>query len=81
MLSNFLILMDKKLTPEEFTNIFVDSLPNLTSNIQEKAFNYCVENLQLPSLLNSEKECLKNFTKRYLNSLDYSLIYFSKKLL
>lgn len=73
--------MDKKLNSEMFTKIFVDSLPNILNNLQFKAFNSCVNNFDLPFLNDEEKACVDYYSKKYLFTIDYTLIHFSKKVL
>jgi hypothetical protein len=73
--------MDKKLDPSSFTNIFKESLPNTLSSLPEKAFNFCINDVSLPYLSEEEIECIEMFTKKYLSSIDYSLIHFSKKIM
>lgn len=73
--------MDKKLNPEEFTNIFVDSLPNSVNDLHSKAFNSCINNFDYPYLAESEKTCLESYSRRYMQSIDYVLINFSKRVL
>jgi hypothetical protein len=73
--------MDKKLTPQEFSDIFVNSFPNSVYNLQQKAFEYCIKDLDFPYLNIEEKDCIKFFTSKYLSSIDYTLINFSQKVL
>lgn len=73
--------MDQKLTPISFTNIFRDSLPNLLTPIPAKSFQYCIKNYDLPYLSHAEKECVRLYTLKYLYSMDYILLNFSKKLI
>jgi hypothetical protein len=73
--------MDQKLTPQNFTSIFRDSVPNIVCNIPKKAFEECIHNFNLPYLSKEEKDCVREFTKKYMFSMDYSLLYFSKKLI
>ncbi len=73
--------MDQKLTAQNFTNIFKDSVPNIVSQIPAKAFNACVKDYSLPYLNSEEKACVKDLTQKYMYSMDFSLLYFSKKLI
>ena len=73
--------MDKKLDVGSFTNIFKDGLPNTLCNLPEKSFNKCISDFSLPYLSEEEKNCIEVYTKKYLNTMDYSLIHFSKKIM
>ncbi len=73
--------MDQKLTPNNFTQIFKDSLANLTLQIPKKSFDYCIKDFNLPYLKEEEKKCIFEFTNKYLCTMDYALIWFSKKLI
>ncbi len=73
--------MDKKLDTRSFTNIFKDALPATVVKIPEKAFSHCVKNYDLPYLSNEEKECVEQYTNKYLHSIDYTLINFAAKVM
>jgi hypothetical protein len=73
--------MDQKLTPQNFSSIFRDSVPNIVSNIPKKAFEECIKNYNMPFLSKEEKDCVRQYTKKYMYSMDHSLLYFSKKLI
>jgi hypothetical protein len=73
--------MDKKLDPGAFTNIFKDALPNTLSSLPAKAFNHCIKDYSLPYLSEEENYCVEFVTKKYLHSMDYTLIHFSRKIM
>jgi hypothetical protein len=73
--------MDATLTAQAFTNIFENSIPSIISNVPKISFDSCITDFKVPYLSVEEKECIKSLTKKYLYSMDYSLIYFSKKLI
>lgn len=73
--------MDKKLNPRMFTNIFMDTLPAMVSDLPEKAFDECIKSFDRQKLNEDEIECLSHFTKKYLSAIDYTLINFSKKVM
>lgn len=73
--------MDKKLSQEMFLSIYENSLPNIVHQTQKKAFDKCVKNYDLPFLDESETECLENYTKLYMKSIDLTLLYFAKKII
>jgi hypothetical protein len=73
--------MDAKLKVENFTQIFFDSLPQILENLPDKAFENCIQNFDRPFLSDIEENCLKDFSLKYLFSVDHTLINFSKKCL
>ncbi len=73
--------MESKLSPENFTQIFFDSLPQILVNLPNKAFDYCIKDFSKPYLEDNEKNCLKSYSQKYLFSIDHTLINFSKKVL
>jgi hypothetical protein len=73
--------MDKKLDAGSFTNIFKDGLPNTLSKLPEMSFNSCVSDFSLPYLSEEERACVELYAKKYLHSVDYTLIHFSKKIM
>lgn len=73
--------MESKLNAENFTQIFFDSLPQILLNIPNKAFDNCVKDFSKPYLSERETECLKIYSKKYLFSVDHTLINFSKRVL
>ena len=73
--------MEAKLKVESFTQIFFDSLPTILENLPNKAFETCIKNFDRPFLTENEEKCLKDYTQKYLFSVDFTLINFSKKCL
>lgn len=73
--------MDANLSRESFSEIFLNSLPSLLTNLPKKSFDSCIKDFSLPYLSDTEKECVKQNTSKYLFSMDHTLIYFSKKLI
>lgn len=73
--------MESKLQAENFTQIFFDSLPQILVNLPNKAFDKCIEDFKKPYLSEEEKLCLKQYSQKYLFSIDHTLINFSKKVL
>lgn len=72
--------MDNSLTSDEFTTIFFNSYPTYVNNLPEQAFEACI-NTSKPILSTVEKECIKNYTKLYLRTLDLSAGHFASKLI
>ena len=73
--------MEAKLKAENFTQIFFDSLPQILEHLPQKAFVECIQNFERPFLSQEEINCLKDFSMKYLFSVDHTLINFSKKCL
>ena len=73
--------MESKLRAENFTQIFFDSLPQIIVNLPNKAFDFCVKDFYKPFLSEIEKDCLQQYSQKYLFSVDHTLINFSKKVL
>jgi len=73
--------MEAKLKVENFTQIFFDSLPQILENLPNKAFENCIENFERPFLSENEEKCLRDYSQKYLFSVDHTLINFSKKCL
>jgi len=73
--------MNKNLTKEEFSQIFINSYPTYVYNLQKKAFDQCVKEFQLPFLNSDEEQCIKQYSKKYLLVVDNSLGYFSKRII
>ena len=73
--------MDQKLSSHSFTNIFKEAIPNMVSGLPKRAFDNCVKNYDLPYLSIEEKDCLKEYSMKYMFSIDHSLLYFSRKLI
>lgn len=73
--------MESKLKQENFTQIYFDSLPQILVKLPSKAFDKCISDFSKPFLSDSEILCLKNFSFKYLFSVDHTLINFSKKVL
>jgi len=72
--------MDKNLTVEQFSDILANSYYNYVYNLQAKAFESCVKKFDRPFLSKEEDECLRTYTKRYLSTIQQSIVYFSKKI-
>jgi len=49
-------------------------------NLQGKAFNACVKDFEKPFLSQNEKHCVEAYTKKYLATIQSSVIYFSKRI-
>jgi len=73
--------MESKLKAEEFTQIFLDSLPLILINLPNKAFYHCINDFTKPFITEREQECLYQYSQKYLYSIDQTLINFSKKIL
>ena len=72
--------MDKNLTVEQFTDILINSYNQYVHNLQAKGFNACITSFDKPFISKEEDECLRTFTKRYLMTIQHSVVYFSKKI-
>ena len=73
--------MESKLRPENFTQIFFDSLPQILVNLPNKAFDNCIKDFSKPYLSDNETQCLKEYSQKYLFSVDHTLINFSKRVI
>jgi GTPase involved in cell partitioning and DNA repair len=72
--------MDKNLSVEQFSDILVNSYHNYVHNLQAKAFISCVNKFDKPFLHKEEEECLRKYTRRYLTTIQQSVLYFSRRI-
>ena len=72
--------MNNTITHDEFTQIFINSYPTYVYNLHKKAFDHCVTKYDLPYLSKSEESCINQYTKKYLLTIDSTIVYFTKKI-
>ena len=72
--------MDKYLNEESFNQIFFNSYPNYVYNLQKKAFENCVKDYNFPFLSPEEDSCIRQFSKKYLITIDGTVNYFVKRI-